>query len=160
MPVTYFSYSTPNVPTLHSVITIWLSFFSSTGELEYQDPLQTLPNDVQELLKQHSDQQITLDGDKIIINGHIVKPDLPAIVDVLNRREQDHLFGLDGNGPMAIKILPGTPMDMPKQVRVPGKPLDPNEVTMIGNLEEEIPPPPKVNTSVTLGIFAAIINVC
>ena len=47
---------------------------------------------------------------------------------------------------MAIKILPGTPMDMPKQVRVPGKPLDPNEVTMIGNLEEEIPPPPKVNT--------------
>ena len=98
------------------------------------------------MLKQHSDQQITLDGDKIIINGHIVKPDLPAIVDVLNRREQDHLFGLDGNGPMAIKILPGTPMDMPKQVRVPGKPLDPNEVTMIGNLEEEIPPPPKVNT--------------
>ena len=125
-------------------------YLSSTGELEYQDPLQTLPNDVQELLKQHSDQQITLDGDKIIINGHIVKPDLPAIVDVLNRREQDHLFGLDGNGPMAIKILPGTPMDMPKQVRVPGKPLDPNEVTMIGNLEEEIPPPPKVNT---LGIF-------
>ena len=48
------------------------------GELEYQDPLQSLPNDVQELLSKHRDQQITVDGDKVIINGHIVKPDLPG----------------------------------------------------------------------------------
>lgn len=113
------------------------------AELEYIDDLQTLPQDVQALLSKHKDQDIVVDGDKVIINGHLVQPNVPTIFDVLNRREQGHLFGKDDGGPMAIKILPGTLMDMPKQVKVPaGKPLDPNEVTMLGSLEEELPPPP------------------
>ena len=112
------------------------------GELEYVDSLQTLPTDVQHLLDQHKGQNIEVEGDNLIINGHIVKTNIPHITDVLNRKEQSHLFGKVGGGPMAIKILPGTPMNVPKKVRVPGKPLDPNEVTMIGSLEEELPPPP------------------
>ena len=113
------------------------------GELEYVDSLQTLPSDVQHLLDQHDGKQkVEVDGDNLIINGHIVKTNIPYVTDVLNRREQGHLFGKHGGGPMAIKILPGTPMDVPKKVRVPGKPLDPNEVTMIGSLEDEVPPPP------------------
>lgn len=114
------------------------------GELEYVDSLQTLPSDVQHLLNQHDGgkQKVEVDGDNLIINGHIVKTNIPYVTDVLNRREQGHLFGKHGGGPMAIKILPGTPMDVPKKVRVPGKPLDPNEVTMIGSLEDEVPPPP------------------
>ncbi len=110
------------------------------GELEYLDPLQ-LPNEVQALLNKNKGQDILVDGDKLIINGHVVQTNNPTIYDVLNRREQDHLFGKSG-GPMAIKILAGKPMNIPKQVKVPGKPLDPNEVTMIGSLEEELPPPP------------------
>ena len=103
----------------------------TAGELEYVDSLQSLP-----------DQKVEANGDNLIINGHIVKPNIPYVTDVLNRREQGHLFGKHGGGPMAIKILPGTPMDVPKKVRVPGKPLDPNEVTVIGSMEDEVQPPP------------------
>ena len=113
------------------------------SELEYVDSLQTLPEGVQNLLTQNKDQNIVVDGDKVIINGHIVHSNVPTtIVDVLNRKEQGHLFGKDDGGPMAIQILAGTPNYVPKQVRVPGKPLDPKEVTMIGSLEDELPPPP------------------
>ena len=43
------------------------------SELEYQDPYQTLPTEVQDLLVKHQDQKISVEGDKIIINGHIHK---------------------------------------------------------------------------------------
>ena len=60
--------------------------FDTASELEYQDPLQ-----VQELI--NDGDKLSVDGDKLIINGHVVEPNVAQYYDVINRREQDHLFG-------------------------------------------------------------------
>ena len=101
------------------------------GEYEYTDdqnalssisePVVTVPEEVYNRLRNHN-KPVVQDDDILIINDHIIKSDDPHIVDVLNRFEQSHLFGKYDGQPMAIKIVPGLPMTLPKQhkVRVPG----------------------------------------
>ena len=82
------------------------------------EPVVRVPPDVYEALKRlkGAPDPVILDDDRLIINDHIIKSTDPAIVDVLDRVEQSHLFGRHNSRPMSIRILPGLPMNLPKQV--------------------------------------------
>ena len=86
------------------------------------EPVVRVPPDVYEALKRlkGAPDPVILDDDRLIINDHIIKSTDPAIVDVLNRVEQSHLFGRHHGSPMSIRILPGLPMNLPKRVQDDG----------------------------------------
>ena len=88
--------------------------------LDEGEPVVRVPPDVYEALKRlkGAPDPVILDDDRLIINDHIIKSTDPAIVDVLNRVEQSHLFGRHHGSPMSIRILPGLPMNLPKTVSV------------------------------------------
>ncbi len=116
------------------------------------EPVVTIPKELYDKLKtqRRPDEPIFLDDDRLIINDHIIKSTDPHIIDVLNRFEQSHLFGKYEGQPMSIKIVPGLPMNLPKQVEVPAQ----TDVVYIPPLEQlnleqannpRSPPPPSVH---------------
>ena len=100
-----------------------------------------LPEELQKIIKNQYGQNppLVVEKDKIIINDHVINSNDPTIIDVLNKQEQGFLFGKHNGRPMAIQIVAGLPMTLPKQVRVPGGEVNPDDIVYVPPLEEERP---------------------
>ena len=81
-------------------------------ETDDDDLLHLSPEVIERVQKsQNKNDPIFVDENRLIINDHVVQQN-HEIIDVLSRKEQGHLFGRENGQPMAIKILPGTPMNI------------------------------------------------
>ena len=110
-------------------------------EQDDQDFYNLSPEVIERVQKsQNKNNPIYVDENRVIINDHIIKQD-HEIIDVLSRNEQGHLFGRENGQPMAIKILPGTPMNIQNSVNTPPQHQDEppkNEGGFFANFENPL----------------------
>jgi hypothetical protein len=127
-----------------------------------QDLFNLSPEVIERVQKsQNKNNPIFVDENRVIINDHLIKQN-HEIIDVLSRNEQGHLFGRENGHPMAIKILPGTPMNIqstpaPNQKEEAAAPVNEGgffsnfENPLLGlikafdtnqNKKQDVPPPP------------------